>query len=131
MRTITSAATQMNTADFLESAADNLPDNPLAQSALETTRDAIARWTGGIHLPRMLVPGMVRVSPQARWYAQANNGFQEWLSQGGFAQGYDGDTVQVNNTDCAGQAVLDIDCAERNVERLRMVDADSSDACID
>ena len=131
MRTITSAATQLNTADFLESAADNLPDNPLAQSALETTRDAIARWTGGIHLPRMLVPGMVRVSPQARWYAQANNGFQEWLSQGGFGQGFDGDTSQASSADCAGAAALDVDCAQRRAQRLRTVDADSSDACID
>ncbi|MDM5178590.1 hypothetical protein PO883_15430 [Massilia sp. DJPM01] len=131
MRTITSAATQLNTADFLESAADNLPDNPLAQSALETTRDAIARWTGGIHLPRMLVPGMVRVSPQARWYAQANNGFQEWLSQGGFGQGFDGEPGQAGSADCAGAPALDVDCTERRVERLGTVDADSSDACID
>ncbi|MCE3605656.1 hypothetical protein LXA47_18885 [Massilia sp. P8910] len=131
MRTITSAATQLNTADFLESAADNLPDNPLAQSALETTRDAIARWTGGIHLPRMLVPGMVRVSPQARWYAQANNGFQEWLSQGGFGQGFDGDTAHASSADCAGAPALDVDSAQRRAERLRTVDADSRDACID
>lgn len=62
------------------------PDTQLAEAALESTRMAIARWTGGIHLPQMLVPGMVRVSPQARWYAQVNNGFQEWLSQGGFDQ---------------------------------------------
>lgn len=130
MRTITNAATPLDNADFLESAADNLPDNPLAQSALETTRDAIARWTGGIHLPRMLVPGMVRVSPQARWYAQANQGFQEWLSQGGF-QGADGDAAGVADadlrTDCAGRVALDV----ASSDRLRTVDAENSDFCLD
>ena len=136
MRTIPSTATRLDNADFLESAADNLPDNPLAQSALETTRDAIARWTGGIHLPRMLVPGMVRVSPQARWYAQANHGFQEWLSQGGF-QGVDGDAAAagVSNAgvraDCAGHVALDVAPPAQMDDRLRTVDADNSDLCID
>ncbi|NHZ42998.1 hypothetical protein [Massilia aquatica] len=127
---MTNAATPLDNADFLESAADNLPDNPLAQSALETTRDAIARWTGGIHLPRMLVPGMVRVSPQARWYAQANQGFQEWLSEGGF-QGADGDAGasadSALRTDCAGRVVLDVAASDR----LRTVDAENSDFCLD
>lgn len=134
MRTITHAATQLDKADFLESAADNLPDNPLAQSALETTRDAIARWTGGIHLPRMLVPGMVRVSPQARWYAQANHGFQEWLSQGGF-QTADGDALAsaeaAMRADCGGRGVLDVAAQQELADQLRTVEADNSDACID
>ncbi|RSZ57570.1 hypothetical protein HF313_27045 [Massilia atriviolacea] len=129
---MTTAATQLDNADFLESAADNLPDNPLAQSALETTRDAIARWTGGIHLPRMLVPGMVRVSPQARWYAQANHGFQEWLNQGGF-QGADGDVAADTGAraDCTGQRVLDVVSPQQMADRLRAVDAENSDFCVD
>ncbi|NHZ93081.1 hypothetical protein F2P45_29330 [Massilia sp. CCM 8733] len=136
MRTITNAATPLDNADFLESAADNLPDNPLAQSALETTRDAIARWTGGIHLPRMLVPGMVRVSPQARWYAQANQGFQEWLSQGGF-QGVDGDAAGAGmaeaglRANCAGQVALDVASSQQMTDPLRTVDAENSDFCLD
>lgn len=135
MRTIPSTATLLDNADFLESAADNLPDNPLAQSALETTRDAIARWTGGIHLPRMLVPGMVRVSPQARWYAQVNHGFQEWLNQGGF-QGVDADAAAAGvanagmRADCAGQVALDVAPPQMD-DRLRTVDAENSDLCID
>lgn len=136
MRTILNNATPLDNADFLESAADNLPDNPLAQSALETTRDAIARWTGGIHLPRMLVPGMVRVSPQARWYAQANHGFQEWLSQGGFQHADDdgaaaGLADAAVRSDCAGQRVLDVASPQQLAERLRTVDAENSDLCID
>jgi hypothetical protein len=141
MRTITNAAMPLDKADFLESAADNLPDNPLAQSALETTRDAIARWTGGIHLPRMLVPGMVRVSPQARWYAQANHGFQEWLSQGGFQSldgegGAAGSAVPAARADCTGQRALDIASQQQQqqqqlAERVRTAAAEKNDFCMD
>ena len=77
-------------AGLLDAIAQETPSpahpDALTAAALESTRLAIARWTGGIHLPQMLMPGMVRVSPQARWFAQANNGFQEWVSQGGFSQ---------------------------------------------
>ena len=69
-----------------ESADASFPDDVLARAALESTRMAIARWTGGIHLPQMLVPGMTRVSPQARWYARANQDFQSWVAEGGFGQ---------------------------------------------
>lgn len=68
------------------SGAPDAYDELMAQAALESARLAIARWTGGIHLPQMLVPGLVRVSPQARWYAMANNHFQAWLDEGGFAR---------------------------------------------
>ena len=90
-------------------------EDQFAAAALESTRLAIARWTGGIHLPQMLVPGMIRVSPQARWYAQANSGFQEWLKQGGFAQGADSATG-----------------AARPPSRLRLdIDNENAGACID
>ena len=82
-------------AGLLDAIAQETPSpahpDALTAAALESTRLAIARWTGGIHLPQMLMPGMVRVSPQARWFAQANNGFQEWVSQGGFARAADCD----------------------------------------
>ncbi len=73
-----------------ESPSPSQTDPQLAEAALESTRQAIARWSGGIHLPQTLAAGKVRVSPQARWYAAANDGFQDWLAQGGFAQTLDG-----------------------------------------
>lgn len=91
-------------------------DTLLAEQALESTRLAIARWTGGIHLPQMLVPGMVRVSPQARWYAQVNNGFQEWVNQGGFKQS--ADTSSAHHTLAPRPA-------------LRNADDENSDTCVD
>lgn len=101
MNTITSTQLTIESLSGEESAEHALPDNPLARAALESTRLAIARWTGGIHLPQMLVPGMIRVSPQARWYAKANNDFQEWLERGGFAQdGY----AKCDATDAADAA---------------------------
>lgn len=88
------------------------PDNDqMAAAALESTRLAIARWTGGIHLPQMLVPGMIRVSPQARWYAQANNGFQEWLREGGFAQAADAHAAEPRSRAGATGTTTDL-CAE-------------------
>jgi hypothetical protein len=69
---------------------DDLPlqneNDAMAQAALETTRNAIARWTGGIHRPRMLEIGSLHVSPQARWYARTCEGFEKWREGGGFAQ---------------------------------------------
>jgi hypothetical protein len=58
----------------------------MAITALETTRNAIARWTGGIHRPRLLHIGSLHVSPQARWYARTCEGFEKWREGGGFAQ---------------------------------------------
>lgn len=58
----------------------------MVRAALETTRNAIARWTGGIHRPRMLQIGSLHVSPQARWYARTCEGFEKWREGGGFAQ---------------------------------------------
>lgn len=58
----------------------------LAESALNTARLAISRWTSGMHAPRMLEIGKLHVSAQARWYAQARDGFEAWRAQGGFSQ---------------------------------------------
>jgi hypothetical protein len=59
----------------------------LALSALQTTREAIARWTGkasssGSTLPR----DTSRVSPQARWLAETQRGLAAFFEDGGFAQ---------------------------------------------
>ena len=121
MRPNTSTEAGCHESPARETAAQPHPDATLAEAALASTRLAIARWTGGIHLPQMLVPGMVRVSPQARWYAQANNGFQEWVSQGGFAQAFDAAT-QHETSGCV--AVL---CSAP----LRNADNENADACMD
>lgn len=55
-------------------------------AALESTRIAIARWTGGIHRPRMLEIGSLHVSPQARWYAKTCEDFEKWREDGGFGR---------------------------------------------
>lgn len=77
--------------DFWNNEADDdLPlhneNDAMVLAALETTRMAIARWTGGIHRPRMLQIGSLHVSPQARWYASACEGLEKWREDGGFAQ---------------------------------------------
>lgn len=78
--------------DFWANDPDDLPlhgtpdDLLAAQSALQTTRMAIARWTGGIHRPQMLQVGSLHVSAQARWYARACEGFDKWREDGGFSQ---------------------------------------------
>ncbi len=100
--------------DFWGPNPDGTPSNcagqeALAQSALNSTRLAIARWTGGIHAPRMLEVGSLHVSPQARWYAQTRDGFEAWRAQGGFSQqdsarnprdeGYFVPSIDIRNTD--------------------------------
>lgn len=61
-------------------------NDAMVLAALETTRMAIARWSGGIHRPRMLEISAIHVSPQARWYAKTCEGFDKWREDGGFAQ---------------------------------------------
>ena len=67
----------------------------LEQSALYAARLAIARWINSsadaTRQTYMPAPEM----PQARWYAQAQQNFQEWLERGGFGQ---------NDPACAEQA---------------------------
>ena len=94
----------------------------LAMSALQSTREAIARWSGkAIPAADALPRDTTRVSPQARWYAQANNGFQDWLSRGGFAQACDAAPQQA-------QAVLE---DETRARPLRNTDNENADACVD
>lgn len=55
------------------------------QSALQITREAIARWTGVA--PAAALPKDVsRVSPQARHLEQARRDLAAWVADGGFAQ---------------------------------------------
>lgn len=53
-------------------------------SALQMTRDAIARWSGS---SRPAAPrDLPRVSPQARWLAKTQQDLAAWIDSGGFAQ---------------------------------------------
>lgn len=60
-----------------------------AQSALHITRAAIARWTGGTPPRASLRRDAVRLSPQARYIAQARRDLAAWMAHGGFAQDSD------------------------------------------
>lgn len=55
------------------------------QSALQMTRDAIARWSGRPFsaAARRDVP---RISPKSRWLAQAQQDLAAWIACGGFTQ---------------------------------------------
>lgn len=83
-------ATTPSEPDFWSHDPDDLPlhgaDDALAEAALQNTQLAIARWTGGIHRPRMLQVGSLHVSAQARWYARTFDGLQQWVERGGFSQ---------------------------------------------
>jgi hypothetical protein len=66
--------------------ADTVPATVLAQSALQLTRAAIARWSGSSRPAGAPARALPRVSPQARWLAQAQYGLAEWIARGGFSQ---------------------------------------------
>lgn len=95
--------------DFWSHDPDDLPlhemNEALAASALHNTQLAIARWTGGIHRPRMLQVGSLHVSPQARWYAKTCNGLQQWVEGGGFSQHEDAALAKF----CSEQPRIEID----------------------
>ncbi len=74
------------------STATQLPPatDTLAISALQTTRDAIARWTGkALPAAAALPRDASRVSPQARWLADTQRGLAAFFEDGGFSQ-FDG-----------------------------------------
>ena len=66
--------------------ADAMPATALARSALQQTRAAIARWSGKALPDGALVREVPRISPQARWVAEAQYGLADWIARGGFAQ---------------------------------------------
>jgi hypothetical protein len=63
-----------------------VPASALAQSALQLTRAAIARWSGNARPACAPARDLARVSPQARWLADTRYGLDEWIARGGFAQ---------------------------------------------
>jgi hypothetical protein len=75
----------------------------LEQSARHTARMAIARWTSGTVVPQK-VAGAARLSEQARWYANAQDNFRQWLASGGFSQPDDGAGVQTAPAPATGCA---------------------------
>lgn len=75
----------MFTANQSSAASDSL-----ALSALQATRDAIARWSGKMPAPAAALPrDASRVSPQARWLAETRRGLAAFIEHGGFSQ-FDG-----------------------------------------
>jgi hypothetical protein len=58
----------------------------LEQSALYAARLAIARWINSSSDATRATVMPAPELPQASWYAQAQQNFQEWLGRGGFAQ---------------------------------------------
>jgi hypothetical protein len=67
-------------------AAAGADDEMLSHSALQATRAAIARWSGSASRPGAPARDVPRVSPQARWLAEAQCGLAAWIAHGGFAQ---------------------------------------------
>ena len=62
-----------------------LENSAIPVSALQTAREAIARWTGG-SVTRRPVPDARHVTPQARWLAQTQRDLAAWINEGGFSQ---------------------------------------------
>ncbi|MES2901366.1 MAG: hypothetical protein V4723_16660 [Pseudomonadota bacterium] len=58
---------------------------PMSQSSLQTTREAIARWTNGSVNP-VRPGGQKHVSVQQRWFAQTQRDLAAWIRDGGFGQ---------------------------------------------
>ena len=83
MRNITSPETTFP--PFNDRAPTTPSSSPRAQSALQLTRDAIARWSG--NASRATARGdLARVSPQARWLAKTQHDLAAWIECGGFSQ---------------------------------------------
>ncbi|WP_426104743.1 hypothetical protein [Massilia sp. TSP1-1-2] len=63
------------------------PADALAMSALQSTREAIARWSGKVPPAAAALPrDTSRVSPQARWVAETQRGLAAFFEHGGFSQ---------------------------------------------
>ena len=59
----------------------------LTFSALQATREAIARWSGKVPPAAAAMPrDASRVSPQARWLAETQRGLCAFFPDGGFSQ---------------------------------------------
>lgn len=71
--------------DFQEAQRDAHALVAREQSAIFSAQIAIARWTSKKKDTMNTAPP-ARESARARWYAQAEKNFQEWLKRGGFSQ---------------------------------------------
>ena len=83
MRKITLPEATFPTSDFGSSAM--FSSSSMAQSALQLTREAIARWSGSAS-PATARGDLSRVSPQARWLSKAQQDLTAWIEGGGFSQ---------------------------------------------
>jgi|GEM_PF-1575537 len=75
-------------ADFQDAQRDAHALVAREQSAIFSAQIAIARWTSKKKDTMNTAPP-AREPARARWYAQAEKNFQEWLKRGGFSQGDD------------------------------------------
>ena len=84
MRQLPSTEPKFTAPDATSAAA--APETVLAQSALHMARAAIARWSGSSRPAGAPARDLLRISPQARWLAQAQYGLATWIAHGGFSQ---------------------------------------------
>ena len=104
--------------------AGNVPSsNDMTMSALQMTRDAIARWSGNTRpaAPRDLP----HVSPQARWLAKTQQDLAAWIDGGGFAQFGNGAAGSELHPPLPAPALYDIADASMDIS------AHGVDACVD
>ena len=104
MREIISPEETFPATDFRAAATPS--SSPMAQSALQMTRDAIARQSGSAS-PASARGDLWRVSPQARWLAKAQQDLTAWIECGGFTQMGDPATPSLLSPPC-GTAVRNI-----------------------
>ena len=80
----------MHTEPALTAPQFQAAEDALTISALQSTREAIARWRGKPLPPAAALPrDTSRVSPQARWLEQTQRGLAAFVRDGGFSQ-FDG-----------------------------------------
>jgi hypothetical protein len=85
MQTVKLSAPAADAAPLAETMAVDRSIIMREQSALFSTRLALARWTGGGDIPHLR--GAAIGNPvRAGWYVRASRDFQEWIEGGGFAQ---------------------------------------------
>lgn len=85
MRSIRRPVPDFPATDFQEAQRDAHALVAREQSAIFSAQIAIARWTSKKKDTMNTAPP-ARESARARWYAQAEKNFQEWLKRGGFSQ---------------------------------------------
>ena len=80
-------AKQMHTEPIFTATTFPQAADALAMSALQTTREAIARWSGNVPpAAAAMARDAIRVSPQARWLSDTQRDLAAFVARGGFAQ---------------------------------------------